>query len=434
MMALVTGATGFVGSAVARALVGAGWQVRALVRAGSDRRNLQQLAVDIAVGDLADGSSLDCALADCPALFHLAADYRLGAPEPEQLYRTNVEGTRNILSAARRAGVSRVVYTSSVATIGLPADGSPGTEATPVALADMIGHYKRSKFLAEQLACQATATGMSVVIVNPSTPIGPGDVKPTPTGQIVVDAASGRLPAYVDTGLNIVHVDDVAAGHLLAFHRGRGGERYILGGEDMTLREILAADCSAGRAQGASHSSALCSGTAGRLCIRGSCQNHRSYNSNYARRRAHGAKADVLLEPKGGPRARLPVASADAGVRGRRAVVSGAGVAALITIETNGERREITSKTDSPTFRPARGAQCRRAGHAKRSGDGRGNHVRHCDIRGKRSHARSAQGMAERGGLSRACDSAARDVARRRRGSRDRQRLHAQTGGCAAAT
>ena len=241
MMALVTGATGFVGSAVARALAVAGWQVRALVRAGSDRRNLQHLPLDLVVGDLANDASLDRALADCQALFHLAADYRLGVREPQQLYRTNVEGTRNILGAAGRAGVSRVVYTSSVATIGLPADGSPGTEATPVALADMIGHYKRSKYLAEQLVCSAAQTGMSVVIVNPSTPIGPGDVKPTPTGQIVLDAASGRIPAYVDTGLNIAHVDDVAAGHLMAFHRGRPGERYILGGEDMMLREILAA-------------------------------------------------------------------------------------------------------------------------------------------------------------------------------------------------
>ncbi len=241
MMALVTGATGFVGSAVARALVGAGWQVRVLVRAGSDRRNLQHLPVDVVAGDLADGSSLDRALADCQALFHLAADYRLGALEPQQLYRTNVEGTRNILSAARRAGVSRVVYTSSVATIGLPADGTPGTEETPVALADMVGDYKRSKYLAEQLVCSSMPTGTSVVIVNPSTPIGPGDAKPTPTGRMVLDAASGRMPAYGDTGLNIVHVDDVAAGHLLAFHRGRAGERYILGGEDMMLREILAA-------------------------------------------------------------------------------------------------------------------------------------------------------------------------------------------------
>jgi len=241
MTAVVTGATGFVGSAVARALVAAGWQVRALVRAGSDRRNLQQLAVDTVAGDLADGPSLERALADCRALFHAAADYRLGALEPQQLYRTNVEGTRNILSAASRAGVSRVVYTSSVATIGLPADGSPGTEETPVALADMIGHYKRSKYLAEQLVCDSAQAGTSVVIVNPSTPIGPGDVKPTPTGRMVVDAACGRMPAYVDTGLNIVHVDDVAAGHLRAFHRGRTGERYILGGQDMMLREILAA-------------------------------------------------------------------------------------------------------------------------------------------------------------------------------------------------
>ncbi len=239
MRALVTGATGFVGSAVARALVNAGWQVRVLVRSSSDRRNLERLPVEIAVGDLADNVSLDRAIADCAALFHVAADYRLGAREPEQLYRTNVEGTRNILSAARHAGVARIVHTSSVATIGLPADGSPGEEQTPVSLTDMIGHYKRSKYLAEQLVRDAAQRGDSVIIVNPSTPIGPGDAKPTPTGQLVLDAASGRMPAYVDTGLNVVHVDDVAAGHLLAFHRGRVGERYILGGQDMTLREIL---------------------------------------------------------------------------------------------------------------------------------------------------------------------------------------------------
>jgi dihydroflavonol-4-reductase len=237
--ALVTGATGFVGSAVARALVQAGWQVRTLVRENSNRRNLHHLAVEIAVGDLANRASLDSALADCEALFHVAADYRLGALEPEQLYRTNVEGTGNVLDAARRAGIARMVYTSSVATIGLPADGSPGREDTPVALTDMIGHYKRSKYLAEQLVRDSARAGTPVIIVNPSTPIGPCDVKPTPTGQMVRDAASGRMPAYVDTGLNVVHVDDVAAGHLLAFHRGRIGERYILGGEDMTLREIL---------------------------------------------------------------------------------------------------------------------------------------------------------------------------------------------------
>ncbi|MDB6087688.1 MAG: NAD-dependent epimerase/dehydratase family protein [Gammaproteobacteria bacterium] len=239
MRALVTGGTGFVGAAVARALLQAGWEVRTLVRKGSDRRNLRQLTVELVEGDLADNTSLARAVAECEALFHVAADYRLGARDPTELYRTNVEGTRNILNAARDAGVARVVYTSSVATMGIPVDGSPGREDTPVALTDMIGHYKRSKFLAEEVAREAARAGTSVIIVNPSTPIGPGDVKPTPTGQMVLDAASGRMPAYVDTGLNIVHVDDVAAGHLLAFHRGRAGERYILGGQDMTLREIL---------------------------------------------------------------------------------------------------------------------------------------------------------------------------------------------------
>ncbi len=239
MRALVTGATGFVGAAVARALLAEGWQVRALVRGGSDRRNIAALAVEPVVGDLTDPASLERALEGCEAAFHVAADYRLWAPRPQELYRANVEGTGFLLDAARRAGVTRVVYTSSVATVGLPADGHPGAEDTPVSLADMIGHYKRSKFLAEQRAREAVAAGVPVVIVNPSTPIGPGDVKPTPTGRIVLDAALGRTPAYVDTGLNIVHVDDVAAGHLLAFHRGRIGERYILGGEDMTLRQIL---------------------------------------------------------------------------------------------------------------------------------------------------------------------------------------------------
>lgn len=239
MRALVTGATGFVGAAVGRALLGEGWQVRALVRVGSDRRNIRSLALEPIVGDLTDAASLERALEGCEAVFHVAADYRLWAPDPRQLYRTNLEGTGNLLDAARRAGVRRIIYTSSVATVGLPPDGRAGTEDTPVALTDMIGHYKRSKFLAEERAREAAAAGAPVVIVNPSTPIGPGDVKPTPTGQIVLDAARGRTPAYVDTGLNIVHVDDVAAGHLLAFHRGRIGERYILGGEDMTLKQVL---------------------------------------------------------------------------------------------------------------------------------------------------------------------------------------------------
>jgi dihydroflavonol-4-reductase len=239
MRALVTGATGFVGSAVARALLREGWQVRVLVRDSSDRRNLDGLDTEVVSGDLNDRGSLERAAKGCEALFHVAADYRLGARRPQELYRTNVEGTRNVLSAAQLAGVARIVYTSSVATIGIPADGSAGTEDSPVALADMIGHYKRSKFLAEQVAREAARVGAPVVIVNPSTPVGPGDVKPTPTGRMVQDAAAGRMPAYVDTGLNIVHVDDVAAGHLLALSRGRSGEHYILGGENMSLRAIL---------------------------------------------------------------------------------------------------------------------------------------------------------------------------------------------------
>lgn len=239
MKALVTGATGFVGAAVARALCAAGWEVRVLARLGSDRGNLRQLALQVVEGDLADVASLERALEGCAALFHVAADYRLGARDPKPLYRTNVDGTRNILNAARNAAVGRVVYTSSVATVGIPANGVPGEESTPVALSDMIGHYKRSKYLAEEVAREAARAGLSVVIVNPSTPVGPGDIKPTPTGQLVLDAAAGRMPAYVETGLNIVHVDDVAAGHLLAYERGKSGERYILGGQDMTLREIL---------------------------------------------------------------------------------------------------------------------------------------------------------------------------------------------------
>jgi|SRR5579875_569513 len=241
MKALVTGASGFVGAAVVRHVLARGGGARCLVRASSSRRNLEGLPVEVAVGDLTDSPSLERALAGCDTLFHVAADYRLGVRDPAELYRANVEGTRNVLDAAARAGVSRIVYTSSVATIGIPADGTPGNEETPVRLDDMIGHYKRSKFLAEQVAREwARANAPAhLVIVNPSTPIGPGDVKPTPTGRIIVDAASGRTPAYVDTGLNVVHVDDVAEGHLLALERGRSGEHYILGGENLSLRDIL---------------------------------------------------------------------------------------------------------------------------------------------------------------------------------------------------
>jgi dihydroflavonol-4-reductase len=237
--ALVTGATGFVGSAVARRLLRDGHSVRVLARPNSDRRNLQGLDVEVVEGDLTRAASLLPACDGCDALFHVAADYRLWAPDPGDLYRANVDGTRSILEAARKAGVPRIVYTSSVATLGIPKDGTPGSETTPVTVDDMIGHYKRSKFLAEEVARQFAAEGTPVVIVNPSTPIGPNDIKPTPTGRIVRDAMLGRLPAYVDTGLNIVHVEDVAEGHWLAYERGVVGERYILGGYNMSLREVL---------------------------------------------------------------------------------------------------------------------------------------------------------------------------------------------------
>jgi dihydroflavonol-4-reductase len=238
--ALVTGASGFIGSAVLRRLLAGGIAVRALVRPRSDRRNLAGLACEIATGDLADPASLAAALAGCDLLFHVAADYRLWVPDPETTYRVNVEGTRSLMRAALAAGVDRVVYTSSVATLGLNADGSPADEDTPSALGDMIGHYKRSKFLAEaEVRRMAREEKLPVVIVNPSAPVGPRDVRPTPTGRMIVEAASGKMPAYVDTGLNVVHVDDVAEGHVLALERGEIGERYILGGENMSLREIL---------------------------------------------------------------------------------------------------------------------------------------------------------------------------------------------------
>lgn len=241
MTTLVTGATGFVGSAVVRHLLAAGETVRVLAREGGDRRNIDGLTVELAIGDLCDAASLKRAVAGCKALYHVAADYRLWIPKPAEIYETNVTGSRNLLRAAAEAGVERMVYTSSVATLGLKSDGTPSDEATAVSLADMVGHYKRSKFLAEEEVHRLIAEdGLPVVIVNPSTPIGPRDVKPTPTGRIIVEAASGRMPAFVDTGLNVVHVDDVATGHLLAFEKGKIGERYILGGRDMSLAEILA--------------------------------------------------------------------------------------------------------------------------------------------------------------------------------------------------
>ncbi|HJU19778.1 MAG TPA: hopanoid-associated sugar epimerase [Stellaceae bacterium] len=237
---LVTGATGFVGSAVARALLRAGHQVRVLARPRGDRRNLAGLPVRVAEGDLADAASLTRAVAGCRYLFHVAADYRLWVPDPEPMFRANVAGTRDLMQAALAAGVERVVHTSSVATLGFVPDGV-ADEETPSREEDMIGPYKRSKFQAEAVVRGLVAErGLPAVIVNPSTPVGPGDVKPTPTGRLILEAARGHVPGFVDTGLNIVHVDDVAAGHLAAAERGRVGERYILGGENMALAEILA--------------------------------------------------------------------------------------------------------------------------------------------------------------------------------------------------
>jgi dihydroflavonol-4-reductase len=237
---LVTGANGFLGAAVVRALLAAGEHVRAFVRAGSDRRNLSGLDIEIAEGDLTDRVSLDAAVRGCAGVYHVAADYRLWVADPAPMYRTNVEGSVNVLDAAAAAGVPRVVYTSSVAVLGINKDRTPADEETPVTAEQMIGHYKRSKFLAEQaVRGRARELKLAVVTVNPSTPIGPGDVRPTPTGRILLDAAAGRMPAFVDTGLNLVDVDDCARGHLLAYAAGVPGERYILGGEDFTLRQIL---------------------------------------------------------------------------------------------------------------------------------------------------------------------------------------------------
>lgn len=240
MKALVTGATGFVGSAVARRLLDAGMDVRVLVRPESIHRNIAGLPVEVVTGDLNDENSLRRAVRGCQALFHVAADYRLWVPDPATLYRTNVEGSRRLMRAALEAGVTRIVYTSSVATLGINPDRTPADESTPVAIEHMVGHYKRSKYMAEQAVLEVVQKESApVVIVNPSAPIGARDIRPTPTGRIIVDMIRGRMPAYVDTGLNIVHVEDVAEGHFLAFQKGRVGERYVLGGENLALREIL---------------------------------------------------------------------------------------------------------------------------------------------------------------------------------------------------
>ena len=239
MTTLVTGASGFLGSHVARLLAERGVRVRVLLRPTGQTRLLEGLAVERVSGDLRDSSSLASALAGVKTVYHVAADYRLWARDPREIYESNVQGTRNLLEAARRAGVEKFVYTSTVGTVALPRDGALPDENTITSIDDMIGDYKRSKWLAEQEAAQAAAAGLPVVIVNPTTPVGPGDAKPTPTGRIIVDFLNGRMPAYVDTGLNFVPVEDAAVGHLLAGERGRIGERYILGGENLTLKQAL---------------------------------------------------------------------------------------------------------------------------------------------------------------------------------------------------
>ncbi len=243
---LVTGATGFVGSAVARALAARGHRLRLLARPGSNRANLAGLDAEIAEGDLTDPMSLARAAEDCRYVFHVAADYRLWVPNPADMMRANVDGTRALLLAAQAKGVEKIVYCSSVAALGLTPDGTPADETTPNSADRVVGIYKQSKYQAEQAVLALVREhGVPAVIVNPSTPVGPRDIKPTPTGKMIRDAAAGKMPAFVDTGLNIVHVDDVAEGHVLALEHGRIGEVYILGGEDFSLGEVFGMACAA---------------------------------------------------------------------------------------------------------------------------------------------------------------------------------------------
>ena len=239
MKVFLTGSTGFVGSHVAQAYAGENVELRLLTRKTSNLAAIESLPAETVVGDLSQPESLRSAIRGCDALVHVAADYRLWVRDPQQMYKVNVEGTRELLRIAREEGVAKVVYTSSVATMGFKADGTIVNEETPVTLSNMIGHYKRSKFLGEQQAIQAAKAGQHVIILNPTTPIGPGDAKPTPTGRIIVDFLNKKFPAYVDTGLNLVDVEEVARMHIVALDRGTPGERYILGGENLTLKQIL---------------------------------------------------------------------------------------------------------------------------------------------------------------------------------------------------
>ncbi len=239
MKALVTGATGFIGSAVSRALIQAGTEVRGLVRPGTDRKALDGLAIETVSGDLGDAASLRSALHGCRQLYHVAAHYALWARDPSVFYKVNVEGTKALLTAARGAGIERIVYTSTIGAIGLPQGGGLGTEETAVSLAQMAGDYKRSKYFAEQAVMKLAKAGLPVVIVNPSAPVGVYDVKPTPTGQIIVDFMKGRMVAYLETGMNLIDVEDVAMGHIRAMERGRVGERYILGCRNLMLKDVF---------------------------------------------------------------------------------------------------------------------------------------------------------------------------------------------------
>ncbi|MCL2760630.1 MAG: NAD-dependent epimerase/dehydratase family protein [Desulfuromonadales bacterium] len=239
MKALVTGATGFVGANLVRQLLKEGFDVRVIARSVSDRRNLDGLDIEVFEGDIIDKGPVLKAVKGCDVVYHAAADYRLWAKDPKYMYRVNVDGTKNILEAALTLGTSKVVYTSSVGTLGNRGDGTPGDEETPVTFDDMVGHYKKSKFLAERAADSFVKQGLPLVIVNPSTPVGGNDIKPTPTGKIIVDFLNGKMPAYLDTGLNIIDVEECAKGHILAAKKGKIGEKYILGGENLTLREIL---------------------------------------------------------------------------------------------------------------------------------------------------------------------------------------------------
>jgi dihydroflavonol-4-reductase len=238
MKVLVTGATGFIGGNLARALLEQGFEVRALVRETSSRTAIQDLDLDLVTGDLSNPACLDRALKGCDALFHAAAAYTFWSADPKSIYETNVQGTRNILDAALRAKITKVIYTSTESTIGISGHAL-GTEKAVASLESLSGHYKKSKLLAERVALAFCERGLPVTIVNPAMPVGPWDVKPTPSGQVVLDFLNGRMPAYVNTGLNVVDVRDVAQGHILALHKGRIGERYILGNRNMTLREIL---------------------------------------------------------------------------------------------------------------------------------------------------------------------------------------------------